>query len=100
MSKNKKPETFLGFRVLVYYRFLIYQSMISLKPEPVSAMLFLPVNESEQNTPFPLRLIVVEGVDCIAIYFFIIFCVIVFLIKYGTNIKYIIGLAKYFSTFF
>jgi hypothetical protein len=45
--------------------------MMSLKPEPVSAI-FLPV-KLEQNIPFPLRLIIVtEDVDIVMFVFIVL----------------------------
>ena len=69
--KNKKTRILrIGF---LFYLVLFYQSMISLKPEPVSAILFLPV-KSEQNMTIPLRLEVdvIMAVDmCLYVFIFI-----------------------------
>ena len=77
-----------------------------LKPEPLSSILILPVNE--QNVPFPLRLLVVgrDDILCIVVMFSIFCVVIIFLFvflvvyKYSTNVNKPIGINNFFSLYF
>ena len=73
--------------------------MISLKPEPVSAI-FLPVNP-EQNTPFPLRLLIVDELVSMFLYVFICFKIISsFLSKYTAKVNKVSRIANYFTIIF
>ena len=75
--KTKNPKLF-GFRFLIlFFSFiLLHLFYVLIKPEPVSAILFLP--KSEQNVPSPMRLVVVR-LDTImyAIRFIVLFLFVI-----------------------
>jgi len=62
---TKNPKLFKDFGFLCILG-LIYQSVISLNPEPVSAILFLPV-KSEQNIALPVGIELPTKDDCISV---------------------------------
>jgi len=87
------------FRVLIFIMFYFYQSMISLKPEPVSAI-FLPVNP-EQNTTLPLRLLIVDELVIFDTCVFIVLKIkSSFSFKYLAKVNKVSRIANYFTIIF
>jgi Ca2+/Na+ antiporter len=78
--------------------------MMSLKPEPVSAILFLPV-KSDEHTKVPPMTFDITGeleFDVICLFIFCGFMVLkfFFIYKYGTKIKNVFDINKYISIIF
>lgn len=72
--------------------------MMSLKPEPVSAILFLPVKSDVHTVP-PMTFDITGKLEIDAICLFIC-CVLTFFNKYITKINKVFLINKYFNNYF